>query len=104
MVSEAAIKEVLDRIPKGHAEEVKDEEFADLYNQYQNWRGIGHGSVAGSSFLSNLNRTIRNSYGREFAVNNSISHEIKAIGASSSFIREETKYRHSDEVIKTNNN
>lgn len=67
---------------------------------------MGAGSPAGSSFLSNLNRTIRNSYGREFAVNNSISQEMRAIGSGQdSFIgmREETKFRHSDEAGRPSN-
>ena len=77
MVSEAAIREVLERLPGQYAEEVKEDTFTDLQRQYHDWKRRADSSARGSSFLSNLNRSIRHSYGREFGINNSsLSQEI----------------------------
>ena len=79
MVSEVAIREVLDKIPGEYAEEVKDE-LDELQRQYHDWKYNADSSARGSSFLSNINRSIRHSYGRELGINHSrISHEIAPI-------------------------
>ena len=105
MVSEAAIRETLEKIPGQYAEEVKEDTFADLQQQYQSWKNKGNSSARGSSFLSNINRSIRNSYGKEFCINNTLSQELKEIeGQKGSFgIINNTKFRHSDEAGRPNN-
>lgn len=80
MVSEAAIREVLDKLPGNDAEEEKQDEFDELQRQYHDWKYNADSSARGSSFLSNINRSIRHSYGRELGINHSrISHEIRPI-------------------------
>ena len=105
MVSEAVIRETLEKLPGQYAEEVKEDTFADLHQQYQSWKNKGNSSARGSSFLIDLNRSIRNSYGKEFCINNSLSQEIKAINGekgSFGFINTQN-FRNSDEAGRPNN-
>ena len=55
-------------------------------------------SLPNASFLENFNKTLRNSYGSEIVMYNSLSQEIKLDDQLNSFmlIKEEQKYRISD--------
>ena len=96
MVSEAAIKEFFKMFPVD--EEVKDEEFAGRQVQFQQMRWNVNDSLPNASFLENFNKTLRNSYGSEIVMYNSLSQEIKLDDQLNSFmlIKEEQKYRISD--------
>lgn len=71
MVSEAAIKEFFKMFPVD--EEVKDEEFAGRQVQFQQMRWNVNDSLSNASFLENFNKTLRNSYGNEIVMYNSLS-------------------------------
>ena len=75
MVSEAAIREFFRIFPVD--EEAKEEEFAGMQLQLQQMRFNGNDSWREGSFLDNLNKTIRNSYGNEIVMHNNLSQEIK---------------------------
>ena len=96
MVSEAAIREFFKMFPVD--EEAKDEEFAGRQIQFQQMRWNVNDSLPNASFLENFNKTIRNSYGSEIVMYNSLSQEIKLDDQLNSFmlLKEEQKYRISD--------
>ena len=96
MISEMAIKEFIKMIPT--VEETKEEEFAGMQLQFQQICCNGNDSWPEGSFLDTFNKTLRNSYGNEIVMYNSLSQEIKLDDQFNSFtyMKEEKKYGISD--------